>query len=521
GLVFYRTLSEFGLADDLANEFVSFRPDGGQVTKVRDVVSTDTCMKCHDDETFGFHSHGARRTVEVCILCHNPQTIDPDTGESQDMAVFIHKIHRGNSLPSVVAGKPYQIIGNAQSVHDYSNVGYPQDVRNCESCHDSEAGAAQHEAWLLHPTRAACGSCHDDVNFASGANHANGLVQTSDKFCANCHWPEGDLEFDASIKGAHVVPTASKQLPGVNLEILEVVNSAPGQTPTVKYRLTNDAGQPILPTELSSFSLLLAGPTTDYTTMIRESAAAGSVAAGDAFNYTFKAAIPATATGTFFVSADAYRNVNINPGQVKQETVRDAATNPLKYFAVGDATPQARRHIVSDAKCDTCHGDLALHGGQRFNPEYCVTCHFPAAQDAAVRPADQMPSRSIDLKFMVHRIHMGHELTRDYTIFGRSGSTHNYNEIGYPASRTNCAKCHEGTTYNIPSAGVASTVEPREFYSPIPPNSAACLGCHDSLDAAAHTYLNTANFPGGTQGESCGVCHGPNAEFAVAKVHAN
>ena len=35
------------------------------------------------------------------------------------------------------------------------------------------------------------------------------------------------------------------------------------------------------------------------------------------------------------------------------------------------------------------------------------------------------------------------------------------------------------------------------------------------LDAAAHTYLNTASF-----GESCGVCHGPNADFAVAKVHA-
>ncbi|RPJ53629.1 MAG: hypothetical protein EHM23_30560 [Acidobacteria bacterium] len=124
------------------------------------------------------------------------------------------------------------------------------------------------------------------------------------------------------------------------------------------------------------------------------------------------------------------------------------------------------------------------------------------------------------MKFMVHRIHKGHELTRDYTIFGRGGTPHNYNEIGYPASRANCTKCHEGTSYSLPSAGVESTVEPREFYSPIPPNSAACLGCHDSLDAAAHTYLNTANFPGGTVGESCGVCHGPNSEFAVAKVHA-
>ena len=177
GLVFYRDLSEFGLGTDITNDVVNFRPDGGVVTKVRDVVTTESCKKCHDDVTFGFHSHGARSTVEVCVLCHNPQTIDPDTGESQDMAVFIHKIHRGKDLPSVVAGKPYKIIGNAQSVHDYSTVGYPQDIRNCETCHDPKAGAMQQEAYLLHPTRAACGSCHDDVNFATGANHANGLVQ--------------------------------------------------------------------------------------------------------------------------------------------------------------------------------------------------------------------------------------------------------------------------------------------------------------------------------------------------------
>ncbi len=508
GLVFYRDLSEFGLSWESVNETVSFRPDGGQVTKVRDVVTTETCKKCHDEDSFGFHSHGARATVEVCVLCHNPQTIDPDTGESQDMAVFIHKIHRGKDLPSVVGGKPYKIIGNAQSVHDYSTVAYPQDVRHCESCHDPESGATQQEAYLLHPTRAACGSCHDNVNFASGANHANGLAQVSDKFCANCHWPEGELEFDASIEGAHVIPTKSKQLAGVNLEIVEITNTAPGQKPTVKYRLKNNAGQPILPTELNRFRFTLAGPTTDYTTLIREDAAATSVAAGDAFNYTFTAPIPATAQGSFLISADVYRNVIINPGQVKQATVREAAVNPLKYFAVTDATATPRRHIVDNAKCNSCHEDLAFHGGQRRNPEYCVACHYPAAKDG------QTPARTIDLKFMVHRIHMGEELTRPYKIGGATSQT-SFNEVRYPATRSNCEKCHADDTFNVPSAGVEKTVDGQEFYSPIPPNSAACLGCHDSLDAAAHTYINTATF-----GESCGVCHGANADFAVAKVHA-
>jgi OmcA/MtrC family decaheme c-type cytochrome len=508
GVVLYRDLTEFGLGEDRANEVVSFRPDGGQVTKVRDVVTTETCKKCHDEESFGFHHSGARKEVGVCILCHNPQTIDPDTGESQDMAVFIHKIHRGEGLPSVIAGKPYIIIGNAQSVHDYSTVAYPQDIRNCESCHDPNSGATQQEAYLLRPTRAACGSCHDDVNFETGANHANGLVETSDKYCANCHWPEGELEFDASIKGAHVIPTKSQQLAGLNVEIMEVTNTAPGQNPTVKYRLTNNAGQPVLPTELNRFRFTMAGPTTDVTTLIREDAMAGSVAAGDAFNYTFTAPIPATAQGSFLMSADAYRNVIINPGQVKQMTVREAAVNPLKYFAVTDATAQPRRHIVDNARCNNCHEDLALHGGQRRDPDYCVACHYPAAQDG------QSPARSIDLKFMVHRIHMGEELTRPYAI-GSANNPTSFNEVRYPATRSNCEKCHADATYTVPTAGIEKTVDGQEFYSPIPPNSAACLGCHDSLDAAAHTYLNTATF-----GESCGVCHGANADFAVAKVHA-
>jgi hypothetical protein len=33
---------------------------------------------------------------------------------------MVHKIHAGPNLPSVKAGKPYVIIGNQQSVNDYS-----------------------------------------------------------------------------------------------------------------------------------------------------------------------------------------------------------------------------------------------------------------------------------------------------------------------------------------------------------------------------------------------------------------
>ena len=80
-------------------------------TNTRDVIRTATCNKCHD--SLAFHG-GSRDGMDLCIMCHTPQTIDPDTGNTVDMKVMTHKIHMGSELPSVKAGKPYQIIGNDQ-----------------------------------------------------------------------------------------------------------------------------------------------------------------------------------------------------------------------------------------------------------------------------------------------------------------------------------------------------------------------------------------------------------------------
>jgi OmcA/MtrC family decaheme c-type cytochrome len=215
------------------------------------------------------------------------------------------------------------------------------------------------------------------------------------------------------------------------------------------------------------------------------------------------------------VSSDAYRNAVLNPGTTKQMTQRDAAVNPMLYFTVTDAKAVERRKLVTNAKCNACHGDLAFHGGQRRDPQYCVACHNPPAQDTAQRPADKLPSQTIDFKFMIHRIHRGEELSREFTVYGYGKTAHTYNEVLFPGDLRNCEKCHEPGGYTVPSKGVLSTTAVREFYSPIPPNSSACLGCHDTMDAAAHTFLNTAPF-----GESCGTCHGNNADFSVARAHA-
>ena len=182
-----RNLTEFDLGTNYASTTLNFVPDSSPVKTTRDVVKTASCNNCHDQ----LSAHGgSRRGVEMCVLCHTPQTVDADTGNSVDLKVMAHKIHMGADLPSVKAGKPYQIIGFNQSVADWSTVGYPADVRRCETCHDQKSGAAQATAFLTKPTRAACGSCHDNVNFATGDNHVGG-PQVSDNQCATCHTPTG------------------------------------------------------------------------------------------------------------------------------------------------------------------------------------------------------------------------------------------------------------------------------------------------------------------------------------------
>ena len=500
-----RNLTEFDLGTQVSNVVYSWVPDGSPVTVVRDVVRTETCNKCHDP--LALHG-GSRRQIQVCVTCHTPQTTDPDTGNTLDMKVMVMKIHAASVLNA-----PYVIIGNRQSVNDFSDVTFPQEINNCQTCHDGTA--SQDMNWLTKPSRAACGSCHDKVNFATGENHAAG-PQVSDNLCSTCHIPEGELEFDASIKGAHTIPRFSRDLPGVKFEIMEVKNTGPGQRPTVTLKITDKSGFPIETSQMNSLSLVIAGPNTDYAAYWSENVLTTPSNNG-ILNYTFTRGIPADAKGSYTVSAQGYRNITLQPGTTSEiKDVRDAGFNPVVAFAVTDTTPVARRSIVGQVNCNSCHGALALHGGSRQNVQFCVMCHNANWDDKARRPADQLPTESIHMKTMIHKIHTGEELETDLTIYGFGNTPHNYNEILYPGDRRNCEKCHLPDTQQLPLAkGLLPTVAPRDYINPMQPIQAACLSCHTSQEAASHALLNTS-----TLGESCRVCHGTTSEFALDKVHA-
>ncbi|MBI1895593.1 MAG: OmcA/MtrC family decaheme c-type cytochrome [Acidobacteria bacterium] len=511
-----RDLGEFDLGRQFDDDVFNFVPNGSEVKVVRNIVETKTCNGCHD--TLAFHG-GSRRSVELCVLCHTAQTTDPDTGNTVNFPVMLHKIHMGARLPSVRAGGKYQIIGNRQSVHDYSDVMFPANLSseaiNCQKCH--QPGAKQADNWLTKPSRTVCGSCHDNVNFATGENHAGGLPQVSDNECARCHVPEGELEFDASIKGGHTMSRFSRDVPGTVFDILGVQDGQAGKQPTVRFTVKDKSGNAIPTSQLTRLALVLAGPTSEYTNMITEDALNDSKAAPDgSLTYTFKAKIPDNATGSFAVGIEGYRNAVLLPGTKKEVTVRDAGVNKQFYFALDGGKAEPRRQVVSVDKCNSCHFSLSLHGNNRNRPEQCVMCHNPTMTDAARRPEAQNPAQTINFRTMIHRIHTGKEGTGEFTIFGFGGTAHDFTEVGFPGDRRNCDMCHVNNSQQVPENDKLQPVtNPRGYLDPMGPVASACLGCHTGKSAASHALINTSRL-----GESCATCHGSNAEFSVNRVHA-
>ena len=533
-----RNLSLYDLGTNYASATFNFVPNGSAVTVTRDVVRTEGCNSCHDQ----LSAHGgSRRGVEMCVLCHTPQTTDPDTGNTLDLPVMTHKIHMGAALPSVIAGKKYQIIGFNNTVADYSTVKFPAGIQRCETCHLNGSKAAQANAHLTKPSRVACGACHDDVNFATGEKHAGG-PQPSDNLCANCHIPQGEIDFDASIKGAHVTPTESSLLGGLEVNITKVTGSA-GAKPVVFFTIKDKSGNALAPSRLGFLNFTLAGPTTDYGTTsfgsdvttpgyVAETAqTAANCGADGSCIYTFSHSIPADAKGTFVIGVESRRTEVVLQGTTKERSIQYGAKNQVVSFSVDGSAVSPRRTVVSTANCNACHVALSAHGTLRNQTEYCVLCHNPSDTDSARRAgatvaADKaLPAQGIDFNLMIHRIHTGENLPKDrpYAVVGFGGTHNDFSDVRFPAmsptgtpgDTRNCSNCHvSGSELKLPN-GLNPVTDPQGPLSPDQPVTAACTGCHLSRPTLSHAVTNTTQF-----GESCQVCHGSASAYAVDKVHA-
>lgn len=489
-----RNFTAFDLSNAFSDAAYTFVPDGSPVQTVRDIVKTASCNQCHNP----ISAHGgARRSVEVCVLCHTPQTSDPVTG-TVDFPVMVHKIHMGSSLPSVIAGGSYKV-----GTSDFSDIAFPADVRNCTACHQQTTKAVQADHYITNPNRAACGSCHDDVNFATGVNHVN-LPQVTDNQCSTCHIPRGELDFDASILGAHTVPNQSTSLSGTVFELLKVDNGAAGQKPTVTFTLKDKSGIAILPSAMTRLSLILAGPTRDYAAYVSESALTAS-GSGGTYTYTFTNAVPASASGSFTISIEGYRSIVLLPGTTTQMTARDIGTNKQISFSVDTSKLAMRRAVVSIDKCNTCHFLLSAHGGNRNQTTQCVLCHNPNLTDSST------PAQGVNFATLVHKIHRGSALANGFMV-----GTTDFSNVGFPGDLRDCSTCHINSSEQLPLVGDRLLVkDPKAFLPLMGATTAACLSCHDTKSAASHALSNTT-----TLGESCDTCHGTLGDFSVSRVHA-
>ena len=570
GIYGSRNLTSFQLGTNYADATYDFVPAGGTPAP-RDIVRTADCNQCHGlpngmtsaTGSSGLAAHGGpRRDVQLCIMCHQPQTSDPNTGNTLDFKVFIHKVHMGSSLPSVQSGKPFQIVGFQNSVNDFSTVVDPADVRRCQTCHNPKNGAAQTNAWLTQPSRAACGSCHDNVNFDTGANHPAG-AELSDATCAECHIPQGSLDFDASILGAHVIPDQSSMLPGLNFALINVANGGAGQKPTVTFTVRDNHGNGIplsqFKTSSGSLSLTMAGPTSDYgytsfdsdvTTpgYVTESVVnAASCTSDGTCRYTFTHAVPAAATGSYAIGIEGRLSATLLAGTPQQVITTYGGKNQVIYFPVDGSPVTPRRTVIAMSNCNNCHGYLEMHGNLRNNPEYCVFCHNPSNTDAGVRgsavvAADKTaPPQGINFTMMIHKIHFGQNLetqfNQDYVIVGFGGSHNSFGAafapvpasipntgVRFPAmgptgnalDTTECYVCHVNGSEAVLPIGKNAVVDPEGLLNPAPATTSACTACHLGVQTFAHASVNTSP----TFGESCAVCHAAGTPYDATQVHA-
>jgi len=556
----------------VVNEVFSWVPGGGTPLD-RELVINDSCNNCHG--SLRIHG-GSRRDTKYCTMCHYDGATDPDTGNTIDFRVMIHKIHAGADLPSVVAGGKYEIIGHNQSSHDYSTVAFPawHEVNNCETCH---AGSKQPDRWKTHASRAVCTSCHDLTSFEAtpptGFVAHTGGAQTSDSGCDTCHKSGGMSPIDTK----HLATDKQPGWRNVEVAITKIEKIAPGETPEITFTVKcNGAAHDILAApaatpacgagpfaslrfafgpltgDFATYSSVYAQRTATYTGA--STSTVGTVTstgtAGE-FKYTFDVAnaIPVTATGTWGFGAEGYMqdvcSTCTSSTQVNAINPRMPFPNPVSYAAV-TGTVKPRRQVVDNASCLDCHRRIAMHGGgARNNPEYCMFCHNQSRNARTTRfETGTALSESFNMPVMIHGIHMGEELAAPYawpssvsaTNPGGTGMT-GFNEVRYPRVRNDCAGCHKANTWNLPLTETLPTLlnlwscnedpaaDTNDYCETanwaatpylVPPESAVCTACHNAPSAKAHAQLNTS----ASGVEACATCHGKGKAFDINEAHA-
>lgn len=594
-------------------------------SKTRKMTDVSSCNGCH--EKLALHG-GGRIDTQYCVMCHNPGTTDANSGYVLTLSTMAHSIHAGRLLKSKLdagqGGEDYAIWGYRDSKHDYAEVGFPQDLRNCTKCHSgTNAATPQGDNWKTVAAKSTCLSCHAsktgsdwdtshqlfarDAGVWSGATPGAKAMDLPNSTCLACHKAGTNLGSDRVHWNQNEENAAKYKM---NIE--STTYNPATRTATVKYYLsdptnanaaynlvTSDCtGTPSAPacsssTKFGNLRLYLAyqnlvgqsTAVTEFTAYNNGGSSANAYAykgLNDGANrYTIDITVPAdTATA---IAAGTARVVSI--GQIKEaklmvkwatdprpeaaplELVNVVVQHTFKDLALsGPVVP--RRKVVSNEKCNVCHGALgttsgsnllanAFHGGARNTVEACVLCHDPNRMSSTKMTNGLSLNESYQFKRMIHGIHGNSKRTYPFThgnavfdAFNKDGTSmtpgnpplasgvENYAaEVAWPGVGINCNACHVDNSYKQDLGTVGAVVSKPTGVTDlldwltISSKAATCTACHDSSAAIGHvTSFGQASFANRSQrttmlgsssqvGETCNDCHASGGFKGVDVVH--
>jgi OmcA/MtrC family decaheme c-type cytochrome len=507
----------------------------------RDIARIESCNACHSK--LAFHGSGARVDTDFCVTCHTNQrkygqtaatlgttTIKFDDGSTEtvpswskeprkfpsgesirDFPIMVHSIHSGEKLP--VRAIPTDPVTGQTASGDYiSDVKFPQPISNCVTCHTGVGANAtpQGDNFKNNPSRKACGACHNNIDFATGANHPGvGGAQADDSKCKNCHAPDAIAKvYHVSVdpvgsvdRGGYPVNTANNvPTPGVVSGFgpaipLSSATNPPAGVPrvafdinavtvasnkvTIKYRILFD-GSPVTfnatgfllpgvdgtPSLYATYGKIEDGVAVvvDWTDSIsatvlqcRNQVAANCTQTGpDASGYytaTLAAALPAGAkliTGMLGINYQGFVKLD-HPNYPKGIRLREPA------FAIKTASGNdARRTIVDVARCNKCHNQLGVepsfHSGARNNAQGCAAggCHSETKSTGHTGEANDFGGGwAVSARSMVHAIHGASKRERPFNWEATAKNLKGFGTVGYPGVLNNCEQCHVPGSYDF------------------------------------------------------------------------
>jgi hypothetical protein len=392
----------------------------------REVTKIENCNQCHVE----LRAHQDRyRDLTMCLLCHtvgaedgnDPGVAGGTPGVTIDSRVMFHRIHNAAHLPSVlgvssfpnglrqygVAPEPLQYIAADNSVRDFSSVRLgvfpnerspmPKDfgygrlgtaeqgvedqilagVTSCFVCHGDPDGSGpltapfQGDLIEVQPTRAACGACHDDVDFAN--NYVSNLQimppQPDDSQCTMCHEQSGG---QLSVQDGHRHPLRDSFFnPGINFAIGDFQEAPgangngvidPGESIALSVTLRDDTGADLPASSLDTITALISGPTTNNNLIANARVPSALLSGAQPYNFLLPEARSlefvgdsTAAPGEVFTTAfaphlnlpGALTTVSVRTGTAGGSSVLTAAVPAQQSFVdVADASGFARDDFV-------------------------------------------------------------------------------------------------------------------------------------------------------------------------------